>query len=204
MTPAHMRPEPLVLEGAVVRLEPLSLAHVDALARVGLAPELWRLQPKAIGSVDEMRAYVQAALDDEERGVSLPFAIVERDSGQVIGSTRYMDIAPAHRRLEIGATWLYPGRQRSGANTDAKRLLLTHAFEVLGAQRIVFKTEALNTQSRAALARIGAVEEGIFRRHLLADSGRARDMVYFAILDDEWPAVKLLLAQLQAPRANED
>src|SRR5450830_558389 len=98
MTPAHMRPEPLVLEGAVVRLEPLSLAHVDALARVGLAPELWRLQPKVIGSVDEMRAYVQAALDDQERGVSLPFAIVERDGGQVIGSTRYMDIAPAHRR----------------------------------------------------------------------------------------------------------
>src|SRR5471032_667521 len=95
MTPAHMKPEPLVLEGAVVRLEPLSLAHVDALARVGLAPELWRLQQKVIGSVDEMRAYVQAALDDEERGVSLPFAIVERDSGQVIGSTRYMDIAPA-------------------------------------------------------------------------------------------------------------
>ena len=195
--------QPLVLEGEVVRLEPLALAHVDALALAGLAPELWRLQPKPISTVDEMRAYVQAALDEQARGVSLPFAIVERDSGQVIGSTRYMDIAPAHRRLEIGATWLHPGRQRSGANTDAKRLLLTHAFEVLGVQRVVFKTETLNRQSRAALARIGAVQEGVFRRHLLSDSGRARDMMYFAILDDEWPAVKLLLAALQTPRARQ-
>jgi RimJ/RimL family protein N-acetyltransferase len=186
--------EPVTLAGRIVRLEPLTLAHVPALARVGLAPELWRLQPASIASLDDMRAYVSKALDDQQRGVALPFAIIDHRSEQVIGSTRYMDMAPQHRRLEIGATWLTPDYQRTGANTEAKLLLLTHAFETLGAIRVVFKTEVLNEQSRKALARIGAVEEGRFRKHLIAESGRARDMVYFAILDTEWPTVKARLA----------
>jgi N-acetyltransferase len=157
---------------------------------VGLDPELWRLQPAPVATDDDMRAYVRQALDDEQRGLSLPFAIIDKATGAVIGSTRYMDIAPAHRRLEIGATWLTPAFQKTASNTEAKLLLLTHAFETLGAMRVVFKTELLNEPSRRALVRLGAVQEGVFRKHLLAASGRARDMVYFSILEGEWPAIK--------------
>ena len=185
-----MRIEPLTLAGTHIRLEPLALAHVPALAKAGLHPELWRLQPAPIAGVDDMQAYVVQALDDQQRGLGLPFAIVRQSDGMIVGSTRYMDIALPHRRLEIGATWLSPTCQRTGANTEAKLLLLTHAFETLKLIRIVFKTEILNDASRTALARIGAVEEGTFRQHLIAASGRRRDMVYFSILDTEWPAVK--------------
>jgi RimJ/RimL family protein N-acetyltransferase len=188
---------PLTLTGGQVRLEPLSLAHVPALARAGLFPELWALQPAPIQTESDMYAYVAAALDDQQRGLGLPFAIVRLSDGEVIGSTRYMDIALPHRRLEIGATWLSPACQRSGANTEAKLLLLSHAFETLRLIRVVFKTEVLNAQSRRALARLGAVEEGIFRQHLIAASGRRRDMVYFSILDSEWPAVKAVLVARQ-------
>jgi N-acetyltransferase len=190
-----MRVEAVTLTGSVVRLEPLGFEHVEALARVGLEPELWRWQPAAIETVDDMRRYVAIALEQRRGGVSEPFVIVDRSSGQVIGSTRYMDIRPEHRRLEIGYTWLGVAWQRTGANSEAKRLLLTHAFETLGAIRVVFKTETNNAQSRTAIARLGAVQEGIFRQHLIADSGRRRDMVYFAILDSEWPAVKAALLE---------
>lgn len=190
--------QPLTLSGHHIRLEPLTMAHVPALTRVGLAPELWRLQPAPISSEDDMHSYVANALDDQQRGVSLPFVIIRSGTGEVLGSTRYMDIAPPHDRLEIGATWLAPTCQRTGANTEAKLLLLTHAFETLKTIRVVFKTEVLNEASRKALARLGAVEEGIFRQHLVAASGRRRDMVYFSILDAEWPAVQAgLLSRLR-------
>lgn len=178
------------LSGHTVRLEPLTVEHAPALARVGLDLELWRLQPAPIATTEDMLTYVNQALDEEQRGIALPFAIIDQASGAVIGSTRYMDIAMAHRRLEIGATWLAQAYQRTGANTEAKLLLLTHAFEELSAIRVVFKTEVLNQTSRRALFRLGAVEEGVFRKHLLAASGRPRDMVYFSILDTEWPKVK--------------
>jgi RimJ/RimL family protein N-acetyltransferase len=185
-----MKIQPVTLAGRSVRLEPLSMEHVAALASVGLEPELWRLQPAVIGSIDDMRGYVSSALDDQRRGASLPFVIVDQATGRIIGSTRYMDIAPSHRRLEIGATWITPAHQRTAANTEAKLLLLTHAFDTLGVIRVVFKTERLNEASRKALARLGAVEEGTFRKHLISLAGRPRDMVYFSILDNEWPAVK--------------
>lgn len=190
--------QPVTLQGAIVRLEPLSAAHAGPLAEVGLHPELWRLQPEPIDSADDMRRYVDRALAGQAAGACLPFAIVRRDDGRVIGATRYMDIALAHKRLEIGATWLTPAAQRSGANTEAKFLLLQHAFETIGIMRVVFKTEATNLQSRQAILRIGGVEEGVFRKHLIAQSGRTRDMVYFAILDEDWPAAKTrLLARLR-------
>ena len=185
-----MNPQPITLAGQSIRLKPLCIDHVAALLRAGLHPELWRLQPAPITTEDDMRRYVQTALDDQQLGSGLPFVIVDSATGQVIGSTRYMDIALAHFRLEIGATWLTPAHQRSRANTEAKLLLLGHAFESLGIKRVVFKTEALNEQSRRALARIGAVEDGTFRQHLYTASGRARDMVYFSILASEWPGVK--------------
>jgi len=186
---------PISLHGSLVSLEPLTRLRLPELATVGLDPALWRLQPRAIESAEDMQAYVEQALAEQARETSLPFVIVRRSAQSVIGSTRFMDIALAHRRLEIGATWLTRGAQRTGANVEAKLLLLRHAFETVGAQKVVFKTEALNVQSRAAILALGAHEEGTFRRHLIAENGRMRDMVYFSILDSEWPAV---CAHLQA------
>lgn len=193
--------QPVTLTGDSVRLEPLAAHHAADLARVGLDPALWRLQPEPVATPDDMRRYVERALAAQQSGACLPFVIVLQSTGQIIGSTRYMDIALAHRRLEIGATWLTPGSQGTGANTEAKFLLLQHAFETIGIMRVVFKTELSNTQSRQAILRIGGVEEGVFRKHLIAQSGRTRDMVYFAILDEDWPAVKArLLARMHRPR----
>lgn len=188
-----MKIEPVTLQGRVVRLEPLALAHVPGLARVGLDPELWRWIPTQVADTAQMQAWVQTALDEQTAGTSLPFAIISQASGEAIGSTRYMNIVPAHRRLEIGSTWLSTAAQRSGANTEAKLLLLTHAFEALKAIRVELKTDALNSKSRAAIARIGGIEEGIFRRHVICESGRVRDTVYFSMLDNEWPVVKTRL-----------
>ena len=190
----------ITLTGHTIRLEPLRIDHTPALADAGLYPELWRLQPSPVATEGDMRNYVQSALDDQQRGTGLPFVIVSVQTEQVIGSTRYMDIALAHFRLEIGATWLTPLHQRSRANTEAKLLLLGHAFESLGIKRVVFKTEMLNEPSRKALARIGAVQEGTFRQHLYAASGRPRDMVYFSILAQEWPSVKAKLTASLASR----
>ncbi len=192
------RLQPVTLAGEVVRLEPLNASHAAALAQVGLHPELWQLQPEPVQSQDDMQRYVDRALAGQRDGNCLPFVIVRQEDGQIIGATRYMDIALAHKRLEIGGTWLTPASQRSGANTEAKFLLLQHAFETIGIMRVVFKTELSNTQSRQAILRIGGVEEGVFRKHLIAQSGRARDMIYFAILGEDWPAVKArLLARMR-------
>lgn len=174
-------------------LEPLRSAHAELLAQVGLHPELWELQPRPITSLADMRAYVEQALREQAQGVSLPFAVVHQPSGVVVGSTRYMDIALAHRRLEIGATWYTPRFQRTGVNVEAKWLLLTYAFETLHLQKVVLKTETKNQQSRTAILALGAREEGTFARHLFADNGRPRDMVYYAIFDDMWPEVRRLL-----------
>jgi RimJ/RimL family protein N-acetyltransferase len=197
---------PLSLHGSLVSLEPLTTSSLPALAAIGLHPELWRLQPRAIVSVADMRDYIEQAVADHARGVSLPFIIVRRGDGAVLGSTRFMDIALEHRRLEIGATWLTPAAQRTGVNVEAKLLLLTHAFETMAMQRVVLKTEAANIQSRTAILALGAVEEGTFRRHLIAENGRMRDMTYFSILDIEWPGVRARLrarlAQHVQRRAN--
>ena len=188
-----MHVEPMTLTGRHIRLEPLTMGHVVGLARVGLDPELWRWIPTPVTTVDEMRNYVATALDEQRRGVSVPFAIVDRATDQVIGSTRYGSITPEHRRLEIGWTWYAAAHQRTAANTEAKLLLLTHAFETLGAMRVEFKTDALNAKSRAAILRLGAVEEGTFRKHMRTATERVRDTVYFSILDTEWPTVKARL-----------
>lgn len=196
---------PVSLHGSIVSLEPLTQSRLPQLAAIGLHPELWRLQPRAILSMEDMRGYIEQALAEQARGASLPFTILRRVDQAVLGSTRFMDITLEHRRLEIGATWLTPAAQRSGANVEAKLLLLSHAFDTIGVQKVVFKTEALNTQSRTAILALGAVEEGTFRRHLIAENGRMRDMVYFSILDTEWPGVRAhlraKLARYAAPTA---
>jgi RimJ/RimL family protein N-acetyltransferase len=199
-----MKIEPIVLRGSIVRLEPLALDHVAALARVGLDPALWRWVPNQVHTPEDMQTYVLTALDEQRRGISLPFVILDRASDQVIGSTRYANIETSHRRLEIGWTWLTPSHQRSGANTEAKLLLLTHAFDVLGAMRVELKTDALNQKSRTAIARLGALEEGTFRNHMIIPStGRVRHTVYYSIIDSEWPAIKAsLTARLRGATAS--
>jgi len=192
-----MNVEPVTLTGQAVRLEPMAIDHVPALAGVGLVPELWRWIPTPVTTADEMRRYVSLALEDLARGVALPFVIVDRASDQVIGSTRFGNIERSHHRLEIGWTWITTAYQRTAANTECKLLLLSHAFETLGANRVELKTDALNEQSRRAILRLGAVEEGTFRRHVITASGRVRDTVYFSIIDSEWPAIKARLLLLR-------
>jgi len=189
------KPEPVTLRNPHVRLEPLTAAHVPALAHVGLDPALWPWIPAPITSIDGMRDYVARALDEQVRGQSLPFAIVDAQREEVVGTTRYAAIDVPNRRLEIGWTWVARDRQRTPVNTSAKRLLLGHAFEALDVNRVELKTDALNQQSRTAILRIGATQEGILRQHVRCVSGRMRDTVYFSILASEWPDVRRRLDQ---------
>jgi N-acetyltransferase len=184
---------PVTLEGLHVRLEPLAKTHLKGLAEIGLDEELWQWIPTPVRTAEEMAAYIEAALDEQERQVSLPFALVEKASGRAIGSTRYGNIDRTHHRVEIGWTWVAREWQRTATNTEAKYLLLKHAFEALGCIRVELKTDSLNERSRAAILRIGAREEGIFRNHMITASGRIRHTVYFSIIDSEWPAVKARL-----------
>jgi N-acetyltransferase len=184
---------PVTLEGMHVRLEPLAKAHLKGLAEIGLDEELWRWIPTPVRTTEEMAAYIATALKEQEQGVSLPFAIVEKALGRAIGSTRYGNIDRTHHRVEIGWTWVAREWQRTAMNTETKYLLLRHAFETLGCMRVELKTDSLNERSRAAISRIGAREEGIFRNHMITASGRIRHTVYFSIIDSEWPAVKARL-----------
>ena len=182
--------EPVVLEGSVVRLEPLSHDHLPGLISVGLDADIWRWMPVAIQSPIDMRAYVDAALAGLDSGREMPFATIEVASGRVIGGTRYLNIEPAHRRLEIGYTWLAPAWQRTAANTEQKLLMIGHAFNHLGALRVEFKTDSLNEKSRAALLGIGATEEGTMRNHMITQGGRRRHSVYFSVVEEDWPHVR--------------
>jgi RimJ/RimL family protein N-acetyltransferase len=181
---------PTTLEGPTIRLEPLTLAHLDALLVVAQDPELWRLTVSTVTSRESLEEYVGEALADERAGTALPFVTMLRATGQVIGSTRFGNAVPMHRRVEIGWTWVGRAWQRSGANREAKYLMLRHAFECWGCLRVEFKTSALNQRSRNALLGIGAVEEGILRHHMINADGSLRDSVYFSILSEEWPAVR--------------
>ena len=187
--------EPVTLQGAHVCLEPLQCAHSAALAEVGLDEDLWRWIPVPVTTREEMKAYVEAALAEQARGVSLPFVLIEKSSAKIIGCTRYGNIDRAHRRVEIGWTWVATPWQRTRANTEAKYLLLRHAFETLRCIRVELKTDSLNEKSRAAILRVGAREEGTFRNHMITASGRIRHTVYFSIVDSEWPAVKARLEE---------
>ena len=189
----ELKIEPVVLDGAHVRLEPLSHEHHAGLCAVGLDETLWRWIPTPVATPADMTAYMEKAFAEQKSGVSLPFAIVEKASGRVIGSTRYMNIEKVHHRLEIGCTWIGRDWQRTAVNTEAKYLLLRHAFETLGCIRVELKTDSLNEKSRAAILRIGAQHEGIFRNHMITASGRIRHTVYYSIVDSEWPAVKARL-----------
>jgi len=187
--------EPVTLEGRHVRLEPLTLAHLDGLAEVGLDEEIWRFGLTDLRTREDMRHYVDTAIQERHERRSLPFATVLRSEGRTVGSTRFGNIEPVHRRVEIGWTWIGRQWQRTAVNTEAKYLMLRHAFEALGCVRVELKTSALNHKSRTAILRLGAREEGTLRRHMVNDRGVYRDTVYYSILEEEWPAVKSRLEE---------
>jgi N-acetyltransferase len=195
LTNANAKPidlQPATLEGNSVRLIPILREHAEPLWQVAKddAEEIFRWIPYSMRSVEDFQRWVEKALVEQARGESLVFVTIERNSGQPIGSTRFMNIDPANRRVEIGSTWIAPQWQRTAINTEAKYLMLSHAFEQWGCVRVELKTDALNQRSRAAILRIGAKEEGTLRKHLVTHTGRIRDSVYFSILDTEWPEVK--------------
>ncbi|HME31697.1 MAG TPA: GNAT family protein [Terriglobales bacterium] len=186
---------PLTLEGSVVRLEPIRREHAELFWQVAKddLEDIFRWIPYSMKTPEDFRRLIEKAFSEQERGESVVFATVERSSGQIIGSTRFMNIDRANRRVEIGSTWIAPAWQRTAINTEAKYLMLRHAFEVWRCIRVELKTDALNQKSRNAILRIGAKEEGTLRRHLITWSGRVRDTVYFSFLDSEWPEVKARL-----------
>jgi RimJ/RimL family protein N-acetyltransferase len=196
-----MQIHPLILEGSHVRLEPLTLSHLDALVDVGLEEDLWRWTISQIRTREDMRTYMEEALEAQAQGTALPFVTIDRATNTVAGSTRFGNIDREHRRAEIGWTWIASPWQRTAVNTEAKYLMFCHAFETWGCIRVELKTDALNARSRAAILRIGATEEGTFRNHMITESGRFRDTVYFSILDREWPMLKQRLKErLRAER----
>lgn len=192
-------PKPAVLEGRRVRLEPLDLAvHWEGLLALGLEPDLWRWTLAIIDSPEELRAYLETALRERDEGRSVPFATRDLASGRVAGCTRFGSIERAHRRVEIGWTWVGRDFRRSHVNTEAKYLMFRHAFETWGAVRVELKTNVLNERSRNAMKRIGCVEEGVLRKHAVSRNGTWRDTIYYSVLDTEWPAVKARLEALMA------
>ena len=182
------------LEGGVVRLEPLSEAHVHGLAAIGLHDSIWQHMPYGpMRDEADIGRWVRDILDRSARSTDVPFAVVHLESGRIVGATRYMDIRPADHGLEIGGTWYGPEFQRTGVNTECKYLLLRHAFEVVKCIRVQFKTDSRNVRSQQAIERIGAVREGTLRNHMILPDGTVRHSIYYSILDSEWPAVKPLL-----------
>ncbi len=185
-----MKIEPLSLESEFVRLEPLQAGHLQPLCEIGLEEAIWRWNPQQVKNQTDMRRYIETALEEFERKVALPFVTIDKIAGKIVGSTRFANIDVKNRRTEIGWTWINPHWQRSFVNSQAKLLMLTHAFEVWKCIRVELKTDALNEKSRNAILRLGAKQEGVLRQHIITDSGRFRDTVYFSILDSEWQNVK--------------
>ena len=195
---------PVTLEGAHVRLEPMTHARADAiaaeLARAAADGAMWESKVTTIPRPEGAGAYVAQALAELDAGVSLPFVTIDRASGRAVGSTRYMNIEAPHRRLEIGTTWIGKSFQRTATNTEAKYLMLRHAFEVLHCIAVDLRTHEKNTQSRAAIERLGAKLDGILRNHRIMPDGSLRNTASYSIVEGEWPAVK---AKLEARLARE-
>lgn len=185
-----MKIEPVVLEGEFVRLEPLRIEHLDALYEVGLDESLWKLTANIVKTPEDLRRYVETALNDFEKGISLPFVTMDKAQNKIVGSTRFGNIDTSNRKTEIGWTWINPAWQRTYINSEAKLLMLTHAFETWKCIRVELKTDVLNDKSRNAMLRIGAKEEGTLRNHMITESGRFRDSVFFSIIESEWQKVK--------------
>jgi RimJ/RimL family protein N-acetyltransferase len=187
--------EPCILEGRHVRLEPLTVHHCGRLFEIGCVEQVWRYLTDRFETESDMRAFIETALQSQSQGAALPFATIEKTSGLAVGSTRFANIVPEHKRVEIGWTWIAPAWQRSAVNTEAKYLMLRHAFEVWRCGRVELKTNARNERSRQAILRIGAKEEGTLRNHMINPDGSFRDTVYFSIIESEWPEVRKSLEE---------
>ena len=188
----------ITLEGNHVRLEPMRVGHIPALNKAAADPRIWEFSSAVARTPLEMQKYVDTALDWQQAGTAVPFVTMTKDGHEVIGSTRFANIDVANRRAEIGWTWLNPQWWRTAINTEAKYLMLRHAFETWKCIRVELKTAAKNVRSRTAILRLGAKEEGILRHHMIQPDGSYRDSVYFSILDDEWPEVKRRLEAVLA------
>jgi RimJ/RimL family protein N-acetyltransferase len=190
------------LEGRIVVLEPLEPAHEPGLWDAAQDGRVWRWLPLDAGvSADAFHDWIAAALENAEAGREAPFAVLRASDGAPLGSTRYLTLRPEHRGLEIGYTWLNSEAWGTGANAEAKLLLLEHAFERLGCMRVEFKTNARNERARKALEALPARFEGVFRRHMLVQEGEVRDSAWYAVTDEDWPAVRENLERRVAAHA---
>lgn len=185
-----MKVESIILENNSVRLEPLGQKHLEPLSKVGFDKEIWRWYPFTINTFEKMGVYIEDACEQFVLGTELAFVIIDKNLDKTVGSTRFMNIDVENKRAEIGSTWINPNWQRTHINTETKILMLSYAFEIWKCIRVELKTDALNEKSRRAILRIGAKEEGILRQHIITESGRFRDTVYYSIIDSEWPDVK--------------
>ena len=186
--------EPVTLEGRIVRLEPMRPDHLDGLVRVALDPLIWRYTIARPTDRAAIETWMATAMANAKAGTEQPFVTIDRETGRPLGSSRYMNIVPEHLRLEIGWSWVARDRQRSGVNREAKFLMLEHALETLGCNRVEFKTDSLNESARRALSGVGATFEGIFRNHMVMPEGRLRHSAWYSVTREEWPVVKATLA----------
>jgi RimJ/RimL family protein N-acetyltransferase len=193
-----MQVAPVTLEGKLVRLEPLSMEHYSALAEIAFNPEIWRWMTDPMKSESDLRRYIQAGIDAAAAGAAMPWATRSKKDNRIIGSTRFADIQTFHRTLEIGWTWMHPDYQRSGINVEAKYLQLRHAFEVMGARRVAFKTHQQNLKSQTAIQALGAKHEGVFRNHVIMPDGSTRHSYWYSIIAEEWPDAKARLEDRMA------
>jgi RimJ/RimL family protein N-acetyltransferase len=192
-----MEIKPIILQGKYVRLEPMTEEHAPALAEIGVGQPFWDFMVYGrMETADDMREWVQDILARAEKGTDVPFVAIHIDSGHVAGASRYLNIMPKDRGLEIGGTWYGPEYQRTVVNTECKYLLLKHAFEKLGCIRVQLKTDSRNERSQKAIERLGAVKEGVLRNHMILPDGYYRHSVYYSILDTEWPQVKKRLEEM--------
>lgn len=199
---AYMEVKPVVLQGQYVRLEPMTEAHVSGLAAIGVGQAFWDFMLYGnISSEADMRSWVLDILSRAEKGTDLPFVAIHLASGRVAGATRYLNIMPKDRGLEIGGTWYGLDFQRTVVNTECKYLLMRHAFETLGCIRVQLKTDLRNERSQKAIERIGAVKEGVLRNHMILPDGRYRHSVFYSILDTEWLQVKVRLQEMMGRKS---
>jgi RimJ/RimL family protein N-acetyltransferase len=191
--------QPVTLVGKLVRLEPMTEAHIPALAQLGVGQSFWDFMLYGnMTSTENMKSWVLDILSRARMGTDLPFVVIHLASGRVAGATRYLNIVPKDRGLEVGGTWYGPEFQRTGVNTESKYLLLRHAFEALKCIRVQLKTDLRNARSQTAIERIGAVKEGVLRNHMILPDGRYRHSVFYSILDTEWPDVKRRLEEMMS------
>ncbi|HAX70870.1 MAG TPA: GNAT family protein [Anaerolineales bacterium] len=189
----------VTLQGKYIRLEPLSEAHIPGLAQIGIGQDFWQFMLYGdMNTEDDMRNWVLDILEREKKGGDLPFAVIHLESGRVAGATRYLNILPKDRGLEIGGTWYGPEFQRTAVNTECKYLLLGHAFETLKAIRVQIKTDSRNERSQRAIERLGAKREGVLRNHMILPDGYIRHSVFYSIIDSEWGDVKKNLEAMLA------